>query len=92
MNRNFRGIIVPEALKGLQRQDPTVLEMVSGLDDIISLAGEGGLSQLLVTLETHLRNAIMGMQVSIHQLDVKIPLIMNLNQSKKHVCFLSVVL
>lgn len=64
MNRNFRGIIVPEALKGLQHEDPSVLAMVQGLDDIITLAGEGGFNTLLATLETHLRNAIMGMQVS----------------------------
>jgi PI-3-kinase-related kinase SMG-1 len=63
LNFNFHTIILPEALKTIQTEEPTVLAMVNELDDII--AGVGcPLEDLLAQLEMHLRYIIMEMDVS----------------------------
>jgi len=63
LNFNFHTIILPEALKTIQTEEPTVLAMVNELDSII--AGVGcPLEDLLAQLEMHLRYTIMEMDVS----------------------------
>jgi hypothetical protein len=63
LNFNFHTIILPEALKTIQTEEPTVLAMVNELDNII--AGVGcPLEDLLAQLEMHLRYTIMEMDVS----------------------------
>lgn len=63
LNFNFHTIILPEALKTIQTEEPTVLAMVNELNDII--AGVGcPLEDLLAQLEMHLRYIIMEMDVS----------------------------
>lgn len=63
LNFNFHTIILPEALKTIQTEEPTVLAMVNELDIII--AGVGcPLEDLLAQLEMHLRYTIMEMDVS----------------------------
>ncbi len=63
LNINFRNIIVPEAQRTLQREEPSVVAALVDMDDIISSAGRP-LDSILSQLEVQLRNAIMGMEVS----------------------------
>lgn len=64
MNMNFRTIIIPEALKAVQAEDPSVLDALAGLEKVIEGAGKP-LDALLSQLDTLHRNAIMGMQVGV---------------------------
>jgi PI-3-kinase-related kinase SMG-1 len=62
LNFNFHTIILPEALKAIQTEEPTVLAMANELNDII--AGVGcPLEDILAQLEMHLRYIIMAMDV-----------------------------
>lgn len=63
LNFNFHTIILPEALKTIQTEEPTVLSMVSELDDIVTSI-RCPLPELLTQLEIHLRYIIMEMEVS----------------------------
>ena len=60
---NFRTIILPETLKTLQSEDPSVAAILKSLNDVIGLSGHS-LDNLLAQLEKQLMNAIMGFMVS----------------------------
>ncbi|XP_047110312.1 serine/threonine-protein kinase SMG1 [Schistocerca piceifrons] len=60
LNFNFHTIILPEALKTIQTEDPTVLNMICELNDIIASVGIP-LHDILAQLEIHLRYIIMEM-------------------------------
>nr|KAG5704900.1 hypothetical protein BaRGS_003883 [Batillaria attramentaria] len=61
LNLNFRSIILPEALKLIQSQEPSILASLSHLE---SLVGEStqSLESLVTQLEIMHRNVIMGVQ------------------------------
>nr|CAD7257208.1 unnamed protein product [Timema shepardi] len=60
LNFNFHTIILPEAVKTIQQEEPTVCFMMQELDDIIQAVG-CPLTDLLARLEMHLRYIIMEM-------------------------------
>jgi PI-3-kinase-related kinase SMG-1 len=62
LNFNFHTIILPEALKTIQTEEPTVLAMAKELNDIITGVG-CPLEDILAQLEMHLRYIIMAMDV-----------------------------
>ncbi|XP_076458807.1 serine/threonine-protein kinase SMG1-like [Babylonia areolata] len=63
LHMNFRSIILPEALKLMQSQEPSILSALSQLE---SLVGESAqpLESLVAQLEVMHRNVIMGIQGS----------------------------
>ena len=63
LNINFRNIILPEAVKTMQTQDPSVETSLGLLEQIVTEAGRP-LDTILSQMEIQLRNAIMGMEVS----------------------------
>ncbi|XP_063243710.1 serine/threonine-protein kinase SMG1 isoform X2 [Bacillus rossius redtenbacheri] len=65
LNYNFHTIILPEALKTIKMEEPTVLFMIQELDDIIHSINFP-LPDLLAQLEMHLRYIVMEMD-SPHQ-------------------------
>ena len=64
LNVNFRTIILPEALKIIQSEDPSVFAALSKLETILSEAGQS-LDSIISQLEILHRNAVMGIKVSI---------------------------
>lgn len=63
INKNFQNILLPEILKGVQSEDPSVLTIMSTLKDIVAEIGIP-VPELLKQLEMHLRFIIMEMDVS----------------------------
>ncbi|KAL4708619.1 hypothetical protein ACJJTC_001058 [Scirpophaga incertulas] len=61
LNHNFSTIILPEALKKVHSEDPSVLQMISDLNDVI-VNSPVPLNELLAQLELHLRYLIMDME------------------------------
>ncbi|GLH00101.1 Serine/threonine-protein kinase ATR [Gryllus bimaculatus] len=61
LNFNFHTIILPEALKALQTEEPTVISVIETLDEIIQSIG-CPITELLAQLELHLRYVIMDME------------------------------
>lgn len=61
LNVNFRNIILPETLKCLSSENPSVLAILAALDTILDdVCGAGGADSLLATLEGQLCAAIDG--------------------------------
>lgn len=60
---NFRTIILPEALKIIQSQDPSVFTILSQLENILSETGHP-LDAIITQLEMLHRNAVMGLKVN----------------------------
>ncbi|GLG95063.1 Serine/threonine-protein kinase Smg1 [Gryllus bimaculatus] len=60
LNFNFHTIILPEALKTLQIEEPSVLSVINTLDEIIQSIG-CPITDLIAQLELHLRYVIMDM-------------------------------
>ena len=58
---NFRTIIVPEAIKGIQNEDPTVLEMIEGLRQLIS-GSPIQVQKLVETLQNGLKKEVNTIQ------------------------------
>lgn len=63
LNYNFSTIILPEAMKKVHSEDPSVLMMISELNAVI-MNSPVPLNELLTQLELHLRYLIMDMEVS----------------------------
>lgn len=61
LNYNFHTIILPEAMKTIIIEEPTVMRMVNELDEIILSAGVP-LGEILAQLEMHLRFTVMEME------------------------------
>lgn len=61
LNYNFHTIILPEAIKTVITEEPSVMRMIAELDEIIMSAGSP-MSVILSQLEMHLRCTIMEMQ------------------------------
>ncbi|XP_034948666.1 serine/threonine-protein kinase SMG1 isoform X2 [Chelonus insularis] len=61
LNYNFHMIILPEALKTIITEEPSVIMMINELDDII-LSAEKPLGEILGQLEMHLRFTLMDME------------------------------
>ena len=58
---NFRNIILPETLKCLSSENPSVLAILTALDSILDdVCGAGGADSLLATLEGQLCAAVGG--------------------------------
>ena len=62
MNINFRSIILPEALKAIQAQEPTVCNALEELEKLFSDMSHP-LDTVVSQLELLHRNAIMGIEV-----------------------------
>ena len=61
LNYNFHTIILPEAMKTIITEEPTVMSMVNELDEIIISVGVP-LGDILAQLEMHLRFTVMEME------------------------------
>lgn len=61
LNYNFQTIILPEAMKTIITEEPSVMRMISELDEIIILTGIP-LGDILAQLEMHLRFTVMEME------------------------------
>lgn len=61
LSLNFQNIILPEAVKTVQSEDPSVLDMIEKLNKIITDA-ESPLDSLVSELEADMRNIIMEIQ------------------------------
>ncbi|XP_015595300.1 serine/threonine-protein kinase SMG1 [Cephus cinctus] len=61
LNYNFHTIILPEAMKTIITEEPTVMRMISELDEIIVSIGFP-LNEILAQLEMHLRFTVMEME------------------------------
>ncbi|KYM96819.1 Serine/threonine-protein kinase SMG1 [Cyphomyrmex costatus] len=61
LNYNFQTIILPEAMKTIVTEEPSVMRMISELDEIIILTGIP-LGDILAQLEMHLRFIVMEME------------------------------
>ncbi|KYN40743.1 Serine/threonine-protein kinase SMG1 [Trachymyrmex septentrionalis] len=61
LNYNFQTIILPEAMKTVITEEPSVMRMISELDEIIILTGIP-LGDILAQLEMHLRFTVMEME------------------------------
>ena len=61
LNYNFHTIILPEAMKTVITEEPTVMRMVNELDEIIMSVGVP-LGEILGQLEMHLRFTVMEME------------------------------
>lgn len=66
LSYNFQMIILPEAVKKIQSEEPSVLLMINELNTVV-LGTTLPLSDLLTQLEMHLRYIIMEMEVCIMQ-------------------------
>ena len=68
---NFRNIILPEALKLIQSQEPSLL---NALSDLESMVGEvmQPLDSLIGQVDVLHRNAVMGLEVNIDILYSKV--------------------
>lgn len=64
LNVNFRTIILPEALKIIQSQEPSVFSILSQLETILSETGYP-LDTITSQLEMLHRNAVMGLKVMV---------------------------
>lgn len=62
LNYNFSTIILPEALKKVHSEDPSVLMMITELNTVI-MNSPVPLNDLLAQLELHLRYLVMDMEV-----------------------------
>ncbi|KAL4241086.1 Serine/threonine-protein kinase smg1 [Mactra antiquata] len=67
LNVNFRTIILPEALKIIQGQDPSVFSVLSQLENILSETGLP-LDSIISQLEVLHRNAVMGIKTENNEL------------------------
>ena len=65
LNYNFSTIILPEAMKKVHSEDPSVLLMISELNAVI-MNSPVPLNELLTQLELHLRYLVMDMEVSFN--------------------------
>lgn len=63
LNFNFSTIILPEAVKKVHSEDPSVLLMINELNAVI-MNSPVPLNELLTQLELHLRYLVMDMEVS----------------------------
>ena len=63
LNVHFRTIIVPESLKNIECQEPSVVTSIEALDALIDSCDQP-LDSLISGLEKQLMNAIMGLEVS----------------------------
>jgi serine/threonine-protein kinase SMG1 len=63
LNYNFSTIILPEALKKVHSEDPSVLLMITELNTVI-MNSPVPLNDLLTQLELHLRYLVMDMEVN----------------------------
>ncbi|KAK1162804.1 serine/threonine-protein kinase SMG1-like [Acipenser oxyrinchus oxyrinchus] len=73
LNTNFRQIIFPEALRCMMKGESTLESMLAELDTLIEQNADGvSLQGLGEALQTHLRNAAMGLEeeADAHYLDV----------------------
>ncbi|KAK6476140.1 serine/threonine-protein kinase SMG1-like isoform X1 [Huso huso] len=73
LNTNFRQIIFPEALRCMMKGESTLESMLAELDTLIEQNADGiSLQGLGEALQTHLRNATMGLEeeADSHYLDV----------------------
>ncbi|MGH0130149.1 UNVERIFIED_CONTAM: hypothetical protein FKN15_041200 [Acipenser sinensis] len=73
LNTNFRQIIFPEALRCMMKGESTLESMLADLDTLIEQNADGvSLQGLGEALQTHLRNAAMGLEeeADAHYLDV----------------------
>lgn len=61
LNQNFTSIILPEAIQTVQKEDPSVLSLMSELNSMIAGA-KCPLPELITQLQLHLRFVIMGME------------------------------
>ncbi|XP_057324226.1 serine/threonine-protein kinase SMG1 isoform X1 [Microplitis mediator] len=61
LNYNFHMIILPEALKTIITEEPSVMVMINEIEDIIVSSGRP-LAELLSQLEIHLRCTLMDME------------------------------
>lgn len=61
LNYNFQTIILPEAMKTIITEEPSVMRMISELGEIILLTGIP-LGDILAQLEMHLRFTVMEME------------------------------
>lgn len=64
LNVNFRTIILPEALKIIQGQEPSVYKILTQLETILSECGMS-LDTMISQLEVLHRNAVMGLKVTV---------------------------
>lgn len=74
LNYNFSTIILPEAMKKVHSEDPSVLLMISELNAVI-MNSPVPLNELLTQLELHLRYLVMDMEVRFNLLKLHINLI-----------------
>ncbi|XP_066595255.1 serine/threonine-protein kinase SMG1 isoform X2 [Prorops nasuta] len=61
LNYNFHTIILPEAMKTITTEEPTVMRMINELNEII-ISAHMPLGEILVQLERHLRFTVMEME------------------------------
>lgn len=61
LNYNFQTIILPEAMKTIITEEPSVMRMITELNEIIMLTGIP-LGEILAQLEMHLRFTVMEME------------------------------
>lgn len=61
LNYNFQTIILPEAMKTVITEEPSVMRMIGELNDIIIMTGIP-LGEILAQLEMHLRFIVMEME------------------------------
>lgn len=61
LNYNFHTIILPEAMKTVITEEPTVMGMVAEIEDIIISGGQSP-GEILAQLEMHLRFTVMEME------------------------------
>lgn len=59
---NFQTIILPEAIKKIQAEEPSVLMMINELNNVVINTGMP-LSELIAQLELHIRYVVMDMEV-----------------------------
>ena len=67
LNINFRTIIMPEAVKTLLCDEPSVRQTLDHLDQLVNNSGNT-LDELIEQLEVQLINAIMGLEVEYSEL------------------------
>ncbi|CAH1794898.1 unnamed protein product [Owenia fusiformis] len=64
LNSNFRNIILPETLKTIQAEDPTVISSLESLAAIVNNC-DTPLNDVVSQLELQLRNTILGMETDL---------------------------